>query len=147
MSYVSITRLRLRSPRFVPGFAWRTWASMRQARRADGFLGGYVSNGGRLAFWTVTAWRDEAAMRAYRNAAAHGAAMRRLKDWCDEASIAHLERPGARVPDPGAALALMRERGRPSKVHRPSPAHAAGRIDLEGARPGAPVRMAPMSVE
>ena len=50
MPFASITRLRLRSRRFLPGFAFHTWRSMRQVRRAEGFLSGAVLADRQLTF-------------------------------------------------------------------------------------------------
>lgn len=135
MAFISVTRLRLRGLRFMPGFAWHTLASRRQASRADGFLGGYVAAGPGPGYWTVTAWTDRAAMLAYRNTAAHKRAMPRLIGWCNEASIAHWEQPTPALPSPADALARMLELGRVSKVRHPTPEHAAGRV----APPGPPL--------
>ena len=139
MPLVSVTRLRLRSPLFLPGFARHAWASTRQVRSAPGLLQGLVATEGLLGFWTVTAWEDEAAMRRYRATAAHLRAMPKLAGWCDEASVAHWSQADAVLPDTAEALRRMAREGRLSKVHRPSPDHVAGRITLEGRtlRPGA----------
>jgi hypothetical protein len=123
---VSITRLRVRHWRFLPGFAFHAWRSTRQARSAPGFRAGALANGPGLAFWTITAWDDEAALRAYRNSGAHRRAMPRLLDWCDEASYVHWQQDDATLPTPEAAFARLRDDGKLSKVRRPSPAHAAG---------------------
>jgi hypothetical protein len=120
---VSLTRLRLRSARFLPSFALATSRSSRQARRAPGFLGGAVLADRRLTFWTLTAWASEEAMRAYLRGGAHGAVMPRLLHWCDEASVARW--PGAALPAWPEAAERMRALGRPSRVRHPSPAHAA----------------------
>jgi hypothetical protein len=111
---VSLTRLRLRSPRVLPSFAPATSRSSRQARRAPGVLGGAVLADRRLTSWTPTARASEEAMRACRRGGPHGAVMPRLLHWCDEASVARW---------PGAAR--MRALGRPSRVRHPSAAHAA----------------------
>lgn len=127
MPFVSLTRLRLRSARFLPGFAYWTLASNRQVRRSTGFLTGWVGQEDFYTYWTATCWQEEAAMRAFRASGAHLTAMRKLLDWCDEASMAHWEQAEATVPDGPAALVRMRDAGRISKVRHPSPDHQAGR--------------------
>lgn len=128
MPFISVTRLGLRSLRFLPEFAYRTWASTRQVQRAPGFLGGQTAAEGIAGFWTVTAWRDEASMREYRNTDAHMRAMPKLLGWCDEASVAHWEQNALELPGMSEALGRMVEEGRLSKVRHPSPAHAAKQI-------------------
>jgi hypothetical protein len=116
--------LRLRSIRFVPGFAFHTTRSLRQVRRAAGFRGGAVLPDRSWAFWTMTAWDSQADMRAYMRAGAHGAAMPRLMAWCDEASVVHWEAEDAGLPGWDEADRRMRESGRASKLRYPSAAHA-----------------------
>ncbi|WP_210206715.1 DUF3291 domain-containing protein [Methylobacterium durans] len=122
---ISLTRLRLCSWRFLPGFVPLTLRSARQAERAPGFLDGAVlGEPARLTFWTLTAWTDEATMRAYMLSGVHRAAMPRLLDWCDEAAVARWEAAEAALPGWAEADRRLRELGRPSKVRHPSPAHA-----------------------
>ena len=123
MAFVSVTRLRLRSLRFLPGFAVHAIASLRQCRRADGFIAGSLLPDRRSTFWTMTVWHDQAAMRAYMTDGSHRAAMPRLMRWCDEASIVHWTCDDAVPPDWVEADRRMRAEGRPSKVRRPSVAH------------------------
>ncbi len=123
MTFVSLTRLRIRSIRFLPVFVVYTLRARGQARRSAGFLGGALLLDRSWTFWTMTAWADEAFMRAYRNTDAHKAAMPRLLDWCDEASIAHWLQPDATLPSWLEADKKMREIGRTSKVRHPSPHH------------------------
>ena len=65
MPFISITRLGLRSLRFVPGFALHTRASLRQVRVASGFLDGAVLTDRSLTFWTMTAWDSQLVRRAW----------------------------------------------------------------------------------
>ena len=123
MTFVSLTRLRIRSIRFLPSFVVYTVRARGQARRAAGFLGGTLLLDRKWTFWTMTAWADEASMRAYRNTDAHKAAMPKLLDWCDEASLAHWLQPETTVPSWLEAGKKMREIGRISKVRHPSPHH------------------------
>ena len=134
MPFISLTRLRVRSYRYLPQFAWQAFKSGRQAERASGFLGGKVLREAKNTFWTITAWEDESSMRAYRNAGAHGRVMPRLLDWCDEASLAHWHQESADLPDWRQAHQRIVKEGRLSKVRNPSPDQVANHIVLP--RPG-----------
>ena len=128
MPLISVTRLRIRSPWFLPAFFWYALRSRLQARRAPGCLAAETLNDANRAFWTRTAWAGEAAMRAYMTSDAHRRAMPKLKDWCDEASITHWQQDNAALPDWREAHRQMAELGRPSKVRHPAPAHLAFHI-------------------
>jgi hypothetical protein len=129
-SFVSVTRLRLRSLRFLPGFAVHATRSNAQVRRASGFVAGSLLPDRRLAFWTLTVWDAEASMRAYMVSGAHRAAMPKLLLWCDEASVVHWTTPAPpALPTWAEAARRMRAEGRPSKLRRPSPRHAAMAYD------------------
>jgi len=124
MVFVSLTRLRLRSVRFLPLFAWYALRSQRQVQRSRGFLGGALLPDREWTFWTMTAWESQEAMRAYMTSGDHKKAMPHLLDWCDEASVAHWEQETAALPAWEEADRRMRETGRASKVRWPSAQHA-----------------------
>ena len=124
MPFVSVTRLRLRSVRFLPSFALHTLRSLRQIQTAAGFKAGSLLLDRRWTFWTATLWDAEESMRQYRNTAAHKAAMPYLLQWCDEASLVHWTQEAEDVPPWTEADRRMRESGRISKVRFPSPHHA-----------------------
>lgn len=124
MALVSITRLRLRAWRFLPGFALLARRSIAQTRHAEGFVAGALLRDRDLAFWTLTVWERQEDMRRFMASGAHLKAMPRLLDWCDEASVVHWNQPGAAAPDWQEADRRMRAEGRPSKVRRPTAAHA-----------------------
>lgn len=124
MNWVSVTRLRVRSVRFLPGFAWYSWRSTQEAKRAAGFLSGALLTDREWTFWTMTVWESAAAMRGFMTAGAHKKAMVKLLDWCDEASVAHWEQEGEGVASWEEADRRMRATGRASKVRWPSAAHA-----------------------
>lgn len=128
MTFISLTRLRVRRWRYLPQFIWQALKTGRQAERSPGFVGGRLLREARNTFWTVTAWEDVAAMRAYRNAGAHARVMPRLLEWCDEASVANWSQDGLELPDWTEAHRRMLETGRPSKVKHPSPAQASKQI-------------------
>ena len=56
MAWVSVTRLRIRSIRFLPAFLLHAWRSERQVRRSPGFEAGSLLPDGRRTFWTLTLW-------------------------------------------------------------------------------------------
>ena len=125
--FVSITRLHIRSWRFLPLFAFYAHRSARQAERAAGFFGGHLAPEPFFGFWTITVWTDEPSMRRFRNTAEHLKAMSHLLNWCDEASYAHWQQVESSLPNLTTAFELLRDTGRLSKVRHPSPAHASGK--------------------
>ncbi len=60
----------------------------------------------------MTLWDGEGEMRAFRNSGPHAVAMRKLLDWCDEASFTH--------PFQGV-LPVEGARGREDRVVRRAP--------------------------
>lgn len=126
MSLVSVTRFRLRAIRFLPFFALHANRTIAQIRKADGFLAGAVQRDAALAFWTMTVWRDEHAMRAYGASGAHRKAMPHLVEWGDEASVVHWHQPGRDLPDWPEAARRLRAEGRVLALRHPAPHAAAG---------------------
>ena len=136
MPFVSVTRLRIRSLRYLPSFALATVAAQRQARRSGGYHGGTLLSEPKRAFWTVTMWDDQASMKAFRDHQAHGRAMPRLRRWCDEASVVHWEQEGHELPEPTECRRRMTADGRLSRVEHPSVTQREGRIDPSVVRKG-----------
>lgn len=124
MVFVSITRLRIRSLRFMPKFIVHFMRTGRQTRRASGFLDGSLLADRKRTFWTMTLWRDQSNMRNYMTNGAHLKAMPKLLDWCDEASVVHWTQDVPIGPGWVEADRRMRAEGRPSKVRNPSLNHA-----------------------
>jgi hypothetical protein len=127
MAFISITRLHIRSWRFYPAFILYSLRSARQAKRSRGFRAGMTATDTLGGAWTITAWDDEAAMRAFRNSGAHLRAMPRLLRWADEASFAHFHAELPELPTLADAHERLQSTGRISKVDYPSSAHIAGR--------------------
>ncbi len=142
MIFVSITRLRIRSVWFMPRFALHAFTSLRQCKRASGFLDGSLLPDRKLAFWTMTLWQDQAAMRAYMGGGAHLKAMPKLLHWCDEASVVHWTQDDATPPSWEEAVRRMRTQGRASKVRHPSAAHASLGFAEARTTAAAPIRQA-----
>lgn len=125
MAFVSITRLHIRSWRYLPGFYFLSLRSALQAKAAVGNLAVLLLNEGRNTFWTCTVWNDEAAMRAFMTAGSHRRAMPKLLEWCDEASVAHWVQESPQPPSWIEAHQRMQHEGRQSKVNHPSGNHLA----------------------
>lgn len=128
MVFISVTRLRIRSFRYLLPFYWNILLTRRQAARTAGFLGGKLTRDANRTFWTLTAWEAGAAMRGYRNSGEHRRIMPRLAEWCDEASVVHWTQETNELPDWQEAHRRMVSDGHASRVDRPSPAHLARQI-------------------
>ena len=137
---VSVTRLRLRSARFLPLFLWNTLRVNRQTMRAPGFRCGMLLVDARRTFWTVTLWDNEAALRAYRNSGPHKAVMPRLANWCDEASVARWTQNSDDLPDVAEAHRRMVNEGRASPLRHPSDNHAVLQLPVPVVRAETPLK-------
>ena len=140
MPFVSLTRLRIRSVRFLPYFVIQTMRSLRQVKQAPGFRTGALLADRSWTFWTMTSWDTQEKMRQYMISGAHKTAMTFLLDWCDEASVAHWDQVEETLPSWTIADQRMRERGRPSKVRNPSPRHASLSYRAPRTTFGGPIR-------
>jgi heme-degrading monooxygenase HmoA len=139
MIFISITRLRIRSVRFMPYFALYTWRALRQVRSSPGFLRGGLLPDHSNTFWTMTAWDSAESMRSYMISGSHKAAMPKLLHWCDEASVVHWEQDEDTLPTWPEADRRMRSEGRVSKVLNPSPDHAGLKYRAPRNIAGAPI--------
>jgi hypothetical protein len=124
---VSVTRLHLRSLRFFPVFLVHALRSASQAKRAPGFVTGWLGGEGLTGNWTATVWESAEAMRAFRNSGAHMVAMPKLLRWCDESAYTHWEQDEATLPSPQVAYDRLARDGKISKVLTPSARQAAGK--------------------
>ncbi len=123
MPVISITRLRVRSWRFMPAFAFYAIQTRQQSTRAPGNLGVDLFREPGNIFWTATAWESEAAIKQYMISGAHGKVMPKLMHWCDEASVARWSQDSTTLPSWPEAHRRMQTEGRRSKVRHPSAAH------------------------
>jgi len=120
MPLVSITRLRVRSLRYLPAFLLGSLRSAREAKNASGNLAVSVLSDVNLAFWTRTLWIDELSMRAFMFAPAHRRVMPKLLEWCDEAALAHWLQDSLEPPSWPEVHRRLHQEGRTSKVDHPS---------------------------
>jgi quinol monooxygenase YgiN len=120
MPYVAITRLRVRSWRYLPMFLLQSFRADRQAKAASGNLAADVLADANWTFWTRSVWSDEAAMRAFMTAPPHRNIMPRLIEWCDEAALAHWTQDTAEPPSWQEVHSRLMKDGRRSRVAHPS---------------------------
>ena len=120
MPLVSITRLRVRSLRYLPAFLLGSLRSAREAKNASGNLAVSVLSDVNLAFWTRTLWVYEQSMRAFMFAPAHRRVMPKLLEWCDEAAVAHWLQDSLEPPSWPEVHRRLHQEGRTSKVDHPS---------------------------
>jgi hypothetical protein len=124
MPFVSITRLRVRSFRYLPVFLIGAFRSARQAKHASGNLAVSLLSDSNFTFWTRTLWSDERSMRAFMLVGAHRRIMPRLLQWCDEAAVAHWLQESPEPPSWQEAYRGLQREGRASKVDYPSAAQS-----------------------
>jgi len=128
MPVVSVTRLRVRSWRYLLPFLYFALRSYLQAKNSQGNLASSVLRDADMAFWTRTIWTTESAMKSFMLAEPHRQAMRQLLEWCDEASLVRWEQETSQEPDWQEAHQRLQTEGRRSKVNHPSPAHESFQI-------------------
>ena len=127
MYNVSITRLRVRSVWFLPLFGLHAMRSAAQAMKSEGIVDFDTRVEDVFTHWTKTVWKDEPAMKNFRNSEAHQLAMRLLASICSEASYTRWQQETPDVPTWQEANKAMLETGKLSKVKNPSPFHLQGR--------------------
>lgn len=123
MPLVSVTRLRVRSWRYMLPFVFFALRSSRQAKVAEGNLHVALLRDAQSTFWTRTVWTTETAMKSFMLSEPHRQVMPRLLDWCDEAAVVHWVQDTDQRPDWYEAHDRLQQEGRRSKVRYPSPAH------------------------
>jgi hypothetical protein len=126
--FVSPTRLRVRSWRYLPFFLIQALRSAWQAKSAEGVLFVSVLRETRNTFWTRTVWTDEQSMKRFMLSGPHGRVMRRLMEWCDEAAVAHWIQDSAEPPAWQEVHIKLQQLGRLSKVNHPSEAQRENRF-------------------
>lgn len=85
MPYLSVTRLKLKSRRMVPGFLKAIQPTFDQVVRSPGYLDGKALVDFSGGAWTMTLWTDQESMRKFYLSGAHRALMPRLDEFSCEA--------------------------------------------------------------
>lgn len=129
MVFISVTRLHLKSPLYLPTFWWHTALSAWQIINTPGFLGGKFLGDDRGGNWTLTVWEKQAAMKYYRNSGAHRRVMPNIQKWCDEAAVVHWEQPDGN-PTWEEIHRRMIAQGHITRLSQPSVAQLEKKIPL-----------------
>lgn len=123
MYFISATRLKLRSYRFLIPFLWQNFKINRQIQKTTGFIQGKLLVDKQLTFWTLTIWKNRESTLTFRNSGAHLRAMPKLFHWCDEAAYAHWEQEELKISNWLEVHRQLNEIGKLSKLKHPSEAH------------------------
>jgi len=141
MPTVSVTRLRVRSWRFLPQFLFHAARSAWQVRKASGVQSATLLREDWRTYWTRTIWTDEAAIRRFMISGNHRVAMPTLLYICDEASVGRWNQDDSTLPSWVEVHRRMQQEGRPSKVNNPTPAQKAFQIPAPPVRPFAEITL------
>lgn len=96
---VMASRFRLRGLRHVPRFFLDSMRIHRQVRAADGALGvSLIAHPLRREFYTLSAWRDRAALDSLVRAEPHRSAMRRHRRAMTESTFTFWTVPADQLP-------------------------------------------------
>jgi hypothetical protein len=95
------SRLELRSLGTVPGFLRAAMAVRRQVRRSDGALGvSLIAQPTRKTFFTLSAWRDQAALDDFVASQPHAGVMTRFPPKMSGSKFVTWTMPGDELPVP-----------------------------------------------
>lgn len=128
LTFISVTRLRVKSILYLIPFFKANEASVRALKQSPGLIKGRELIDKKLTFWTITMWEDEASMKKFRGCNAHRVAMQHLPKWCDEASYHHWIQEDNEVPTWATIAEKLFTEGKLSKVRNPSKAQAANKF-------------------
>jgi heme-degrading monooxygenase HmoA len=101
-AFVMASKFELSSVRRSPAFLAQAMRAWRQARRSPGVLGVSLrAQPLRGTFWTLSAWTDEAALRAFARAEPHRSIMKRTRPWASTATFRFWTVPAGRLTPAG----------------------------------------------
>jgi heme-degrading monooxygenase HmoA len=123
MSFVVVTRLRLRDPKYLDEFVGSAFSVVDQANSSAGILAAEVLAEANQTYWTRTVWTDRDSMNTFVGAQPHLATMGHLSEWCDEATFVDWEQSGPALPDWQAAYARLIADGQVASLTHPSEDH------------------------
>ena len=128
MTIIAVTRLHVRSIRFLPRLYWDAGKIKRSLEEAPGFLGGKLLVDRKRTYWTITSWKDLDSMLAFRNSGVHAAIALMVNKWCDEGSVVHWETEDRQLPSWKEAHRRMTEDGKLTPLRFQTADHKAHRF-------------------
>jgi len=98
-AFVMGSRFELSSAWRSPAFFLHSMRIWRQARRSPGVLGVSLrAHPVRGVFWTLSAWTDEAALRAFAKTDPHRTIMKKARPWTSSATFRFWTVPASDLP-------------------------------------------------
>lgn len=98
MAYLSMTRLKLKSPRYLIPFWFHTQRVVKQIKESEGFLQVKLLVTHNLSMWTMTLWASEEALDNFYLIGAHLLVMKKLSEFSSEAMAGHQEIESNELP-------------------------------------------------
>ena len=123
MPYLSITRLKLKSPLLLLPFLLKTEQVIHQIKTSPGFLQGKLLATLDLSMWTATLWVSEADLRSFYQEGAHRHAMKKLSLWASEATSGHSSVTTDMIPSWEEMRIQLGNTGRFHSLQQPSVHH------------------------
>lgn len=123
MAYLSMTRLKLKSARYVIPFLVYNERVVKQIRTSEGFLKGKLLATPTLSMWTTTLWASQEALKAFYLNGTHRIAMAKLNEWSSEAASAHQQVDINELPSWGYISTQLCKIGHFTALKEPSLEH------------------------
>jgi hypothetical protein len=89
MFYLSMTRLRLKSPLYLLPFFIQNEKIVSQLRASQGFVKGKVLAAPNLSMWTVTLWASDQDIKAFHLNGEHGETIEKIDEWSSDSARCH----------------------------------------------------------
>ncbi|ELS32775.1 MULTISPECIES: hypothetical protein [Pseudanabaena] len=89
MFYLSMTRLKLKSPLYLIPFFIQNKKILNQLRASQGFVKGKILAAPNLSMWTVTLWSSEEDLRAFYLNGEHGETIEKINEWSSDSVRCH----------------------------------------------------------
>jgi hypothetical protein len=123
MAYLSLTRMKLRSPVFLPIFITHSLRIFSQLRKVPGLIIGKAIAASDLSMWTATLWESEATLHQFYRTGAHHQAAQFITQWASEAVQQRLTVSSHQIPSWKEAAQILTTTGHFYTLNFPSRNH------------------------